>query len=222
VASRTVVYSLCCLLVGHGRHVGASPSLAPAYRVRHGHIAKHAWLRNMIVIIMLQLQNRASYIIIAIRDGDKDRSKLQSIPHPPDSPSYPGHNVLSSYSSYSGAETRHRCSQIVFILYPSLLNIIKVVVNPTRAPRSADRRPKNDSRPDNFLINFGCRNDNRLRPPKPVLNVFLASVPRSPLYMGTAAGFDIALVIAKALSSKVTDQQVERLGHGSSLDEDVT
>ena len=41
-------------------------------------------------------------------------------------------------------------------------------------------------------------------------------------YMGTAAGFDIALVIAKASSSKATDQQVERLGHGSSLDENVT
>ena len=40
--------------------------------------------------------------------------------------------------------------------------------------------------------------------------------------MGTAAGFDIALVIAKALSSKFTDQQVERLGHGSSLDENDT
>ena len=47
----------------------------------------------------------------------------------------------------------------------------------------------------------------------------LASVARTPLYMGTAAGFDIALVIAKASSSKATDQQVERLGHGSSLDE---
>ena len=40
--------------------------------------------------------------------------------------------------------------------------------------------------------------------------------------MGTAAGFDIALVIAKASSSKATDQQVERLGHESSLDENVT
>ena len=57
---------------------------------------------------------------------------------------------------------------------------------------------------------------------KPVLNVFLVLVPRLPLYMGTAAVFDTALVIAKALSSKSTDQQVERLGHGSSLDEDVT
>ena len=40
--------------------------------------------------------------------------------------------------------------------------------------------------------------------------------------MGTAAGFDIALVIAKASSSKATDQHVERLGHESSLDENVT
>ena len=38
----------------------------------------------------------------------------------------------------------------------------------------------------------------------------------------TAAGFDIALVIAKASSTKATDQQVERLGHESSLDENVT
>ena len=52
----------------------------------------------------------------------------------------------------------------------------------------------------------------------------LASVVRTPLYMGTAVGFDIALVIAKASSSKATDQQLERLGYGygSSLDENVT
>ena len=52
----------------------------------------------------------------------------------------------------------------------------------------------------------------------------LASAARTPLYMGTAAGFDIdiALVIAKASLSKVTYQQVERLGHGTSLDGDVT
>ena len=55
-----------------------------------------------------------------------------------------------------------------------------------------------------------------------IFNVFLALVPRLSLYMGTATGFDIALVIANALSSKFTDQQVERLGHRSSLDEDVT
>ena len=40
--------------------------------------------------------------------------------------------------------------------------------------------------------------------------------------MGTAAALGIALVIAKALSSKVTVQSAERLGHGPSLDEDVT
>ena len=50
----------------------------------------------------------------------------------------------------------------------------------------------------------------------------LASVARSPLYMGIAAALGIALVIAKALSSKVTVQPTERLGHGPSLDEDVT
>ena len=42
------------------------------------------------------------------------------------------------------------------------------------------------------------------------------------LSMGTAASLGIALVIEKGLSSKVKDQQVERLGHGPSLDEDVT
>ena len=40
--------------------------------------------------------------------------------------------------------------------------------------------------------------------------------------MGTAAALGIALVIAKALSSKVKDQPAERLEHGPSLDEDVT
>jgi hypothetical protein len=40
--------------------------------------------------------------------------------------------------------------------------------------------------------------------------------------MGIAAVLGIALVIENALSSKVKDQQVERLGHGPSLDEDVT
>ena len=40
--------------------------------------------------------------------------------------------------------------------------------------------------------------------------------------MGTAAALGIALVIAKALSSKVKDQPAERLGHEPSLDEDVT
>ena len=40
--------------------------------------------------------------------------------------------------------------------------------------------------------------------------------------MGTAAALGIALVIAKALSSKAKDQPTERLGHGPSLDEDVT
>ena len=42
--------------------------------------------------------------------------------------------------------------------------------------------------------------------------------------MGTAAalGIGIALVIAKALSSKAKDQPAERLGHGPSLDEGVT
>ena len=42
------------------------------------------------------------------------------------------------------------------------------------------------------------------------------------LSMGTAASLGIALVIEKGLSSKVKDQQVERLGYGPSLDEDVT
>ena len=40
--------------------------------------------------------------------------------------------------------------------------------------------------------------------------------------MGIAAALGIALVIEKALSSKVTVQPAERLGHGPSLDEDVT
>jgi hypothetical protein len=40
--------------------------------------------------------------------------------------------------------------------------------------------------------------------------------------MGIAAALGIALVIAKALSSKVADQQVERLGNVPSLDEDVS
>ena len=40
--------------------------------------------------------------------------------------------------------------------------------------------------------------------------------------MGIAASLGIALVIEKELSSKVKVQQVERLGHGPSLDEDVT
>ena len=40
--------------------------------------------------------------------------------------------------------------------------------------------------------------------------------------MGIAAALGIALVIAKALSSKATVQPAERLGHGPSLDEDVT
>ena len=43
-----------------------------------------------------------------------------------------------------------------------------------------------------------------------------------PLRVGITASLGIALVIEKELSSKVKDQQVERLGHGSSLDEDVT
>ena len=41
------------------------------------------------------------------------------------------------------------------------------------------------------------------------------------LSMGTAAALSIALVIAKALSSKVTLQPAERLGHEPSLDEDA-
>ena len=40
--------------------------------------------------------------------------------------------------------------------------------------------------------------------------------------MGIAAALGIALVIAKALSSKATVQPAGRLGHGPSLDEDVT
>jgi hypothetical protein len=40
--------------------------------------------------------------------------------------------------------------------------------------------------------------------------------------MGIAASLAIALVIEKESSSKAKDQQVERLGHGPSLDEDVT
>ena len=50
----------------------------------------------------------------------------------------------------------------------------------------------------------------------------LASVARSPLYMGIAVALGIVLVIAKSLSSKVTVQPAERLGHGPSLDEDDT
>ena len=50
----------------------------------------------------------------------------------------------------------------------------------------------------------------------------LASFARFSLYMGIAASLGIALVIEKELSSKVKDQQVERLGHGPSPDEDVT
>jgi hypothetical protein len=49
----------------------------------------------------------------------------------------------------------------------------------------------------------------------------LVSVFRSPLYMGVAAALSIALVIAEALSSKATVQP-DGLGHGPSLDEDVT
>ena len=94
---------------------------------------------------------------------------------------------------------------------------------PARPP--AARRPKNDSRPDFFLHCFGVPQNNSSDPSPTVKACFervLASVARTPLYMGTAAGFDIALVIAKASSSKATDQQVERLGHESSLDENVT
>ena len=40
--------------------------------------------------------------------------------------------------------------------------------------------------------------------------------------MGIAAALGIALVVAKALSSKVTVQPAERLGRGPSPDEDVT
>jgi hypothetical protein len=52
----------------------------------------------------------------------------------------------------------------------------------------------------------------------------LASGARSSLYMGVVASLGIALVIEKESSSKAKDQQqqVERLGHGPSLDEDVT
>ena len=41
-------------------------------------------------------------------------------------------------------------------------------------------------------------------------------------FMGGTAALGIALVIAKALSSKATVQPAEQLGHGPSLDEDVT
>ena len=91
--------------------------------------------------------------------------------------------------------------------------------------RPAARRPKNDSRPDFFLHCFGVHQIKSSDPSPTAKACFervLASVARSSLYMGTAAGFDIALVIAKALSSKVKDQPAERLGHGPSLDEDVT
>jgi hypothetical protein len=68
----------------------------------------------------------------------------------------------------------------------------------------------------------------KLSDPSPTVNArfvrVLVSVPSLPLYVVIAAALGIALVIAKASSSKVTDQQVERLGlgHGPSLDEDVT
>ena len=79
--------------------------------------------------------------------------------------------------------------------------------------------------PDFFLHCFGVHQIKSSDPSPTAKACFervLASVARSSLYMGTAAGFDIALVIAKASSSKATDQQVQRLGHGSSLDENVT
>ena len=41
-------------------------------------------------------------------------------------------------TNHTEAETRHRCSQIVFILCPSLLNTIKVVENPSGDPQSAN------------------------------------------------------------------------------------
>ena len=53
----------------------------------------------------------------------------------------------------------------------------------------------------------------------------LESAARSPLYMKIAAALGIALVIEKGLSlkvKKVKDQQVGRLGHGPSLDENIT
>ena len=93
---------------------------------------------------------------------------------------------------------------------------------PVRPP--AARRSKNDSRPD-FLHCFGVHQIKSSDPSPTAKACFervLASAARTPLYMGAAAGFDIALVIAKASSSKATDQQVERLGHGSILDENVT
>ena len=97
---------------------------------------------------------------------------------------------------------------------------------PVRPP--AARRSKNDAFPPGFffaLFPF-CVHQIKSSDPSPTAKAcferVLASVARSSLYMGTAAGFDIALVIAKASSSKATDQQVERLGHESSLDENVT
>ena len=91
--------------------------------------------------------------------------------------------------------------------------------------RPAPRRPKNDSRPDFFWHCFGVHQNNSSDPSPTAKARFervLASVACTPLYMGIAAGFDIVLVIAKASSLKATDQPVEQLGHGSSLDENVT
>ena len=93
---------------------------------------------------------------------------------------------------------------------------------PTRRPPTEKRFP-----PGFFLHCFGVHQiTSKSSDPSPTAKAcferVLASVGRSSLYMGTAAGFDIALVIAKASLTKATDRQVERLGHESSLDENVT
>ena len=100
---------------------------------------------------------------------------------------------------------------------------------PVRPP--AARRPKNDSHPDFFLHCFGVHQIKSSDPSPTAKACFernLASAARSSLYMGIAASLvGIALVIGKGLwviivDTKVKDQQVERLKHGPSLDEDVT
>jgi hypothetical protein len=97
---------------------------------------------------------------------------------------------------------------------------------PARPP--AARRSKNNAFPPGFffaLFLFGVHQIKSSDPSPTATACFervLASAARSSLYMGIAASLGIALVIEKELSSKAKDQQVERSGHGSSLDEDVT
>jgi hypothetical protein len=65
--------------------------------------------------------------------------------------------------------------------------------------RPAGRRPKNDSRPDFFLFVLVYTKPSDPSPTaKGRFERVLASVARSPLYMGIAAALGIALVIAKA------------------------